>query len=88
MTGEGEQQSGEGGAGGSDGLSPATWAGIAVALHVLLGLVLYDPTLFTGGDNAGYMILGDALRSFRGYLDLHLPETPLHTKYPPGSMTR
>ncbi len=84
MTGEAERESGEGGAGGSGGLSPAAWAGIAVALHVLVGFLLYDPTLFTGGDNAGYMILGDALRSLRGYLDLHLPETPLHTKYPPG----
>lgn len=84
MTGEAEQEGGEAGAGRIGGLSPAGWAGIAAALHVLLGLLLYDPTLFTGGDNAGYMILGDALRSFRGYLDLHLPETPLHTKYPPG----
>lgn len=78
--------------GGSEGedrrsvgaLSPAAWAGTAVALHLLLGLLLYDPTLFTGGDNAGYMILGDALRSGRGYLNLHLPDTPLHTQYPPG----
>ncbi|MDP2497748.1 MAG: glycosyltransferase family 39 protein [Candidatus Palauibacterales bacterium] len=84
MTGDSEQRAGEGDAGRIGGLSPAAWAGVAVALHVLLGLLLYDPTLFTGGDNAGYMILGDALRSFRGYLDLHLPETPLHTKYPPG----
>jgi len=78
---------GEGGEAGDRrvaGLTPAAWAGIAVVVHVVLGALLYDPTLFTGGDNAGYMILGDALRSFRGYLDLHLPGAPLHTKYPPG----
>ncbi len=80
----GQQGRGKGDGGRPGGLSPAGWAGIAVLLHVVLGLLLYDPTLFTGGDNAGYMILGDALRSGRGYLDLHLPETPLHTKYPPG----
>lgn len=55
-----------------------------MAVHVVLGLLLYDPTLFTGGDNAGYMILGDALRTGRGYLDIYLPDAPLHTKYPPG----
>lgn len=84
MSGEAGQEGGAGGTGVGGGLSPAAWAGIAVAVHVVLGLLLFDPTLFTGGDNAGYMILGDALRSFRGYLDLHLPDTPLHTKYPPG----
>ncbi len=58
--------------------------GLALAtLHLLLGLLLYDPTLFPGGDNAGYMILGDALVSGEGYRDLYLPDQPLHTKYPP-----
>ena len=61
-----------------------TWvaAGLAV-LHALLGLVLFEPTLFPGGDNAGYLILGDALRSGEGYRDLYLPGAPLHGKYPP-----
>ncbi len=53
-------------------------------LHALLGLALYEPTLFPGGDNAHYMILGDALRNGDGYRDLYLPGTPLHAKYPPG----
>lgn len=66
------------------GLSPTGWSALLVGMHVLLGLLLFDPTLFTGGDNAGYMILADALRSGEGYVDLYLPETPLHTKYPPG----
>ena len=58
-------------------------AGI-VGVHVLLGLLLYEPVLYTGGDNAGYMILGDALRSGEGYRDVYRPDAPLHTKYPPG----
>lgn len=58
-------------------------AGI-VFLHVVLGLLLFEPVLFTGGDNVRYMILGESLGSARGYLDLHLPGAPLHTKYPPG----
>ncbi|WP_419947535.1 hypothetical protein [Candidatus Palauibacter sp.] len=49
----------------------------------MLGLLVFEPTLFPGGDNAGYLILGDALRSGEGYRDLHLPGTPLHARYPP-----
>ena len=56
--------------------------GLAV-LHFVLGLLVFEPTLFPGGDNAGYLILGDALRSGEGYRDLHLPGTPLHIRYPP-----
>lgn len=59
------------------------WLLAVCLLHVGLGLLLYEPTLFPGGDNAGYMILGESLRSGAGYLDLHLPATPVHTKYPP-----
>lgn len=67
---------------GADG--PSTrWIVAVCLLHLVLGLLLYEPVLFPGGDNAGYMILGEALREARGYLDLHLPGTPVHTKYPP-----
>lgn len=59
-------------------------AAAAVGLHVLLALILYEPILFPGGDNAEYMILGESLRTGQGYHDLHLPGAPLHTKYPPG----
>lgn len=57
---------------------------MACAVHVVAGLLLFEPTLFPGGDNAGYMILGRALRTLHGYRDLYLPGTPLHTKYPPA----
>ena len=52
-------------------------------LHLLLGFLVFEPTLFPGGDNAGYLILGEALRSGEGYRDLHLPGTPPHARYPP-----
>ena len=52
-------------------------------LHLILGFLVFEPTLFPGGDNAGYLILGDALRSGEGYRDLYLPGTPLHARYPP-----
>ena len=57
-------------------------AGLAL-LHFLLGLIVFEPTLFPGGDNAAYLILGEALRTGEGYRDLYLPGTPLHDKYPP-----
>ncbi|MDX1393961.1 MAG: hypothetical protein R3195_06215 [Gemmatimonadota bacterium] len=61
------------------------WMALGLAgIHALLGFLLYEPTLFPGGDNAGYMILGEALRSGEGYRDLYLPGAPLHAKYPPG----
>ncbi|MDH3733041.1 MAG: hypothetical protein OEU54_05880, partial [Gemmatimonadota bacterium] len=53
------------------------------ALHAIGGLLLFEPTLFPGGDNAGYLILGEALREGEGYRDLYLPGSPLHAKYPP-----
>lgn len=59
------------------------WAAGACAVHVVAGLALWEPTLFPGGDNAGYMILGEALRTGAGYVDLHLPDAPVHTRYPP-----
>ncbi len=68
---------------GPGGVSPVRWAAAAVVLHLVLGLLLYEPILFSGGDNAGYMILAESLREGLGYLDLHLPDTPVHTKYPP-----
>lgn len=56
----------------------------AIALvHLVLGALLFEPILFSGGDNVRYMVVGEALRSGLGYLDIHLPDTPLHTKYPP-----
>lgn len=73
------------GEGGSRlGASGFVWAASGLAaLHAVLGLLVYEPTLFPGGDNAGYLILGDALRSGEGYRDLYLPGSPLHAKYPP-----
>lgn len=61
------------------------WAALAalIAVHVILAVLLFDPKPFLGGDNAGYMILADALRMGRGYRDIYLPGVPLHAQYPP-----
>lgn len=68
---------------GPTGVAPVRWVAAACALHLVVGLLVYEPVLFPGGDNAGYMILAESLREGLGYLDLHLPGTPVHTKYPP-----
>lgn len=69
------------GAPGKDNFNLA--AGGLALLHFVLGLIVFEPTLFPGGDNAAYLILGEALRTGEGYRDLYLPGTPLHAKYPP-----
>ncbi|HEX7089861.1 MAG TPA: hypothetical protein VF192_06975 [Longimicrobiales bacterium] len=59
-------------------------AGLILLLHLLLALLVFDPTPFTGGDNAGYIALAQSLLEGRGYLELYDPATPPHTQYPPA----
>jgi hypothetical protein len=59
-------------------------AGLVLLLHALLALLVFDPTPFTGGDNAGYIALARSLLEGRGYLELYDPATPPHTQYPPA----
>jgi hypothetical protein len=55
-----------------------------VALFLVLGLPLFDPRLFTGGDNVVYYLLAKALATGKGYVTLYEPGSPPHTLYPPG----
>ena len=66
----------------ADQLAWAVMAGL-VGVHIVLGVLLFDPKPFVGGDNAGYMILAESIETGQGYTDLYLPDTPRHTKYPP-----
>ena len=61
------------------------WLALAglVVLHLLLGILLFDPKPFIGGDNAGYMILAESIESGQGYRDIYLPDAPRHAQYPP-----
>lgn len=63
---------------------PAAWAGAGAAVALALALALFDPRIFTGGDNAVYYALTRALATGRGYVDLITPGQPLHAVYPPG----
>jgi len=57
---------------------------ILLLVFLVLIILSYDPKLFTGGDNATYLILAKSLLQGSGYRDLFDPGTPPHTQYPPG----
>jgi len=57
---------------------------LVFGVYLLLSILLFDPKLHTGGDNARYVILAESLSRFRGFLDLQMPGTPAHTQYPFG----
>lgn len=60
------------------------WALAGAAVSLALALALFDPRLFTGGDNAAYYALAEALARGRGYVDLTAPGAPVESQYPPG----
>jgi 4-amino-4-deoxy-L-arabinose transferase-like glycosyltransferase len=55
---------------------------IILGLHLLLSVLLFDPKLSVGGDNAHYLILAKSLVQGK-YQDLFAPGSPPHTQYPP-----
>ncbi|MDX1662015.1 MAG: glycosyltransferase 87 family protein, partial [Gemmatimonadota bacterium] len=63
---------------------PIVWAWVGAAVALVLAALSFDPRLFTGGDNATYYALAEALATGRGYVDLIAPGHPPHAVYPPG----
>ncbi|MEO0161785.1 MAG: glycosyltransferase family 39 protein [candidate division WOR-3 bacterium] len=57
---------------------------IFFVIYTILSLLLFDPKLFTGGDNAVYIHLAEAIVTGKGYKNIYLPDEPSHTQYPPG----
>jgi hypothetical protein len=51
---------------------------------MVIAAAVFDPYLFTGGDNIRYYALAKALATGRGYVDLITPGVPPETVYPPG----
>ena len=66
---------------GAEGILAPT---VLVAVHVLLAVLVFEPTLFPGADAGHYMVLGESLRNGLGFRDIQLPGSPLHAKFPPG----
>ncbi len=54
------------------------------AFFTVFYLTSYDPKLSPIGDNAHYIILGNALADGSGYVDAHEPSSEAHRHYPPG----
>ena len=63
---------------------PGAWALAGGLCSLVFAALLFDPTLFTGGDNAAYYALARALATGRGYVNLISPGAPIETVYPPG----
>lgn len=63
---------------------PTLWAAVGAGISLLLALLSFDPHLFTGGDNAHYYALAQALATGHGYVDIFAPGAPSHIQYPPG----
>ena len=57
---------------------------VLLAVYLVASLLSFNPTLYTGGDNAHYIILARSMLSGKGYRDIYKPEEPLHTLYPFG----
>jgi hypothetical protein len=49
-----------------------------------IAALVFDPYLFTGGDNVAYYALAKALATGRGYVDIIDPAAPVETVLPPG----
>ncbi|MDI6840278.1 MAG: glycosyltransferase family 39 protein [bacterium] len=57
---------------------------IILGVSLVFALLLFDPKLDTGGDNATYICLAKSLISGTGYRDIYEPSNLPHTQYPPG----
>jgi 4-amino-4-deoxy-L-arabinose transferase-like glycosyltransferase len=55
-----------------------------VFIYLLLSILVFDPKLHTGGDNASYICLAKSILSGKGYRDIYMPGDPPHTQYPFG----
>src|SRR5262245_47316990 len=62
---------------------PLQVAGALALIHIALGLLTFDPTVFTGGDNAAYLSLANSLLHNHNYSEIYDPASPAHTQYPP-----
>lgn len=56
---------------------------IALAVYMLLGVFYYDLKP-AAGDNYDYALLGRALATGRGYVDIYMPHPAPSTHFPPG----
>ena len=58
--------------------------GIVLFVHLVLSILVFDPRLHLGGDNAHYISLARSILSGKGYKAIYSPGEPPHTQYPFG----
>jgi len=58
--------------------------GIILFVYLLVSILLFDPRLHTGGDNARYICLARSVLAGKGYSDIFRPGEPPHAQYPFG----
>ncbi len=69
----------------TEGINPGKhWALAGGVVAMVVALAVFDPYLFTGGDNIAYYALTRALATGQGYVDLIAPGARPETVYPPG----
>jgi hypothetical protein len=57
---------------------------LVLFIYCALSILLFDPKLSTGGDNAIYIILAESISTGKGYKNIYMPDEPEHTQYPFG----
>ncbi len=57
---------------------------ILVVVYLFANCSVFDEKINLNGDNIYYHILGEALATGQGYVDISNPMTPVHNHYPPG----
>ncbi|MEP7002564.1 MAG: hypothetical protein ABI969_18885 [bacterium] len=69
-----------------DRLPMEGWRAVALIafIHLVAALLAFDPTPQSGGDNAAYRTLAEALVAGRGYVRLWEPSHAMETLYPPA----
>jgi 4-amino-4-deoxy-L-arabinose transferase-like glycosyltransferase len=55
-----------------------------LVVQIVFSILVFDPRLDTGGDNAHYICLARSMLSGEGYRDIFEPGNPPHTQYPFG----
>ncbi len=69
----------------TEGINPGKhWALVGGVVAMAVALAVFDPYLFTGGDNVAYYALTRALATGQGYVNLIAPGARPETVYPPG----
>lgn len=56
----------------------------ALVAWLLCSALLFDPKPDTGGDNAVYLALAEAIATGQGFRDIHIVGSPAHLQYPVG----